>query len=230
MRIAVNATELKKDHNLPIAVSARCSCCYPMLLQLQAKGLIPADKDLRTIFVDRTGLFAYRCVNSRCPEKSKFETLKCFLRHRDFSLAEMEVNLKDGVVWVDMEGNPDLDHPEMDNYITLKYGPIRDCTGHLEWANSRDINDGAEWLICSDCSASYRSYIFTWYDKITNDLHYAYGDYELIPTNNKEPWKIHKKEAWVKPVEAYPIPRDWLLAITEVRDNNGSTFFTLRKT
>ena len=227
-QLKLSTVELKPGHNLPINLSGRCSVCYPVLVGLQRKGLIPSSQDLQTIFINRSNnQFGYRCINSKCQERAKFETLKCFLRHRDFKLVDMTVALS-GEVWVDVDTNEiNLDDPHMDEYISLHYGPMKDCKGVLDWDNNRNL-DGSEWLKCTECDAKYRAFVFGYYSNLTNSLTREHTEYELLPQAENVPWKVHKKEAWIDAKGAMPVPLDWTAAITEVR-YNGSTMFTLTK-
>lgn len=227
----IDLAELKEGVTVPFFVSGRCPSCYPRLLNMKRKGLIPKDSEIDTVVVDRTRLFGYRCINPKCENRREnmilvgpvtqdiagttaHETLKCFLRQRDFDLASMGLKFEDEV-WVDRNGHVDLDDPHMERYISLTYGPLRDCAGTLEWDDYRD-EDGAEWLKCSSCDAKYKSYVLSYTSSVTGRRHRDHLLYELIPTDGRGAWRMHKRGS-DSPTHTFDVPLDWALTVTEIR-------------
>jgi hypothetical protein len=215
----VLTTQLREEHFLPMAMMGRCSSCYPYLHKLQKEGLIPADKNLCTIFVNRSSSFGYRCINARCPDKYDFQTFRCMLQHRNFQDARMNISLKDEV-WLDVDTQQlDLDHPEMiKNHIEMNYGPLQDCNGFLDWDGTRDVDDGADWLKCNVCDAKYRTYILSYYNSLSNEYSYIQREYELIlPQTAYRPMKIHRRSFSEPLKNSADVPMDWFMWISEIR-------------
>jgi len=222
MKVRINNTELKEGHTLPMTLSGRCSACYSLLLRLQKQGIIPADRDLSTVFVNRTGEFAYKCVNSRCEEGGAFYTLKCVLRHRDFKVATMDIELE-SEAYVTEEGIIDLDHPKMQDFISLHYGPIKDCPGHLDWTGDKSL-DGADYLVCSFCAAIYKAFVFSTYNSHERKLNMEHNEFELLVTSGTgNPYPIRRRSPMNDKSTSVKVPKDWCLVISEV-DYLGTKF------
>lgn len=166
---------LRTGLSIPFEITRFCPSCKDSAATNAAypHGSIVVD------FTCRTAL-RFQCINHYCQNAyislrplngaaqqppARYQNLNCFLTHRDYSLASMNL-LVDGEMPVKPEtvvvGKRQVermmpDFKEIDPVVTT--GPYKHCAGHLTWADDRRITHDT-WLKCTECAARYHAIIF----------------------------------------------------------------------
>ncbi len=142
---------LRLGHAMPLEVDRECVRC----------GLSPHFPH-GSLFVNVLQDLYTQCANPGCLNSHIRKPLPCFLKHRDYSLQTMtmDVNVEEGLILKEAERQikgsaiqvlePDFDNRRYDP--VLQEGPYQDCIGDLTWD---DGPRGETWLRCMKCTATY---------------------------------------------------------------------------
>jgi hypothetical protein len=180
---------LRSGLSVPFEITRNCPSCKDSAATKVAypHGSIVVDLTCRTAL-------RFQCINHFCAgayislhplsgtfrePPASYQNLNCFLTHRDYSLASMNL-LVDGEMPVKPEtvviGKRQVermmpDFKEIDPVVTT--GPYKHCAGYLTWSDDRRITHDT-WLKCTECAVRYHAIIFA-----SRGLELA-GDYTTV--------------------------------------------------